>query len=210
LDVFGFSVTEAGAALRDAAIAAGYELGVFDGRARTLDQIADDNAVGKGRRRMRPLLDVLVALGALRREGDSVIAAAPPAKPEVARAGWGAMVDVFRSDKALDVQGGEVERRYHWYLTIAGKEAAAELAPRLEGKTLVELGCGAGTYTAAYLDHFPTAHATAIDFWDVVPLAKEHLARFGDRVTIFGDEISTVQGSTSRARPGSSCRAAAS
>ncbi|MEP6864192.1 MAG: methyltransferase [Deltaproteobacteria bacterium] len=195
MDVFGFSVTEAGAALRDAAIAAGYELGVFDGRARTLDQIADDNAIGKGRRRLRPLLDVLVALGALRREGDSLIPAAPPAKPEVARGGWGAMVDVFRSDKALDVQGGEVERRYHWYLTTAGKAAAAELAPRLEGKTLVDLGCGAGTYTAAYLDQHPAAHATAIDFWDVVPLAKEHLARFGDRVTIFGDEISTVQGS---------------
>jgi SAM-dependent methyltransferase len=194
VDVFGFSVTEAGAALRDAAIAAGYELAMFDGRARTLDQIADDNGIAKGRRRMRALVDVLVALGALRREGDAVIAATPPAKPEIARAGWGAMVDVFRSDKALDVEGGEVERRYHRYLTVAGKDAATELAPRLAGATLVDLGCGAGTYTAAYLDQFAGAHATAIDFWDVVPLAKEFLARFGERVTIFGDEISTVQG----------------
>jgi len=195
MDVFGFSVMEGGAALRDAAIAAGYELGLFDGTARTLDQIADANAIAKGRRRLRPLLDVLVALGALRREGDAVIAAAPPAKPEVARAGWGAMVDVFRTDKALDVQGGEVERRYHWYLTEAGKEPAAELAPLLGGNTLVDLGSGAGTYTAAYLDRFADAHATAIDFWDVVPLAKHYLERFGDRVTILGDEISTVQGS---------------
>jgi len=194
MDVFGFSVTTEGAALRDAAIAAGYELGVFDGTARTLDQIADANAIGKGRRRMRPLLDVLVALGALRREGDAVIAAAPPPRPEVARAGWGAMVDVFRRDKALDVEGGEVERRYHGYLTVAGKDAAAELAPLLEGKTLVDLGAGAGTYTAAYLERFPEAHATAIDFWDVVPLAREYLARFGAHVTILGDEISTVQG----------------
>jgi len=195
VDVFGFSVTEAGAALREAAIAAGYELGVFDGRARTLDQIADDNAIAKGRRRLRPLLDVLVALGALRRDGEAMIAAAPPAKPEVARVGWGAMVDVFRSDKALDVEGGEVERRYHQYLTVAGKDAAAELAPMLAGATLVDLGCGAGTYTAAYLDHFASAHATAIDFWDVAPLAKQYLARFGPRVTVLGDEISTVQGS---------------
>ncbi|MEO6773311.1 MAG: methyltransferase [Kofleriaceae bacterium] len=194
MDVFGYSVTEAGAALRDAAIAAGYELALFDGRARTLDQIADANAIGKGRRRLRALLDVLVALGALRRDGEAVSAAAPPAKPEVARAGWGAMVDVFRSDQALAVEGGEVERRYHHYLTVAGKDAAAELAPLLAGATLVDLGCGAGTYTAAYLDRFGDARATAIDFWDVVPLAKAYLARFGERATMLGDEISTVQG----------------
>src|SRR3569833_964005 len=194
MDVFGFSVRTEGAALRDAAIAAGYELGVFDGTARTLDQIADANAIGKGRRRLRPLLDVLVALGALRREGDAVIAAAPPPRPEVARAGWDTMVDVFRRDKALDVEGGEVERRYHSYLTVAGKDAAAELAPLLEGKTLVDLGAGAGTYTAAYLERFPEAHATAIDFWDVGRLAKKNHTQNNTHNTNHSDEISTVLG----------------
>src|SRR3569832_2936050 len=168
MDVFGFSVTTEGAALRDAAIAAGYELGVFDGSARTLDQIADANASGKGRRRMRPLLDVLVALGALRRDGDAVIAAAPPPRPEVARAGWGAMVDGFRRDKALDVEGGEVERRYHSYLTVAGKDAAAELAPLLEGKTLVDLGAGAGSFFVVFFVCFLVVFASAFVFWVVL------------------------------------------
>jgi SAM-dependent methyltransferase len=193
-DVFGFALTAAGDALRAAAIAAGYELGAFDGTARTLDQLADANGIGKGRRRMRALLDLLVALGALARDGERVIVAAPPPRPEVARAGWGAMVDVFRADTALAVEGGEVEKRYHVHLTEVGAPAAAELAGLLASGALVDLGCGAGTYTAAYLDRHAEARATAIDFWDVAPLAKAYLARFGERVTIIGDEISTVQG----------------
>jgi SAM-dependent methyltransferase len=193
-DVFGFAVTAAGDVLRDAAIAAGYELGAFDGRAHTLDELADANAIGKGRRRMRPLFDLLVALGALTRAGERFVIAAPPPKPVVARAGWGAMVDVFRSDKALAVEGGEVEQRYHVHLTEVGAPAAAELAPLLVGGALVDLGSGAGTYTAAFLDRFPEARATAIDFWDVVPLARRFLARFGERAQVLGDEISTVQG----------------
>jgi len=195
VDLFGFSITAAGDGLRAAAIAAGHELGVFDGRAWTLDTLADANGIEKGRRRMRPLIDLLVGLGALRRDGDRVIAAAVPAKPEVARTGWGAMVDVFRGDKALDVEGGEVERRHHQQLTEAAAPEAAELAPLLAGTSLLDLGCGAGTYTAAYLDHVAGARALAIDFWDVVPLAKQFLARFGERAQVLGDEISTVQGS---------------
>ncbi|MEO8551467.1 MAG: methyltransferase [Kofleriaceae bacterium] len=195
MDVFGFSITAAGDALRAAAIAAGPELGVFDGRAWTLDALADANGIAKGRRRMRPLLDLLVALGGLRRDGEHVIAATVPPRPEVARTGWGAMVDVFRGDKALSVEGGEVERRYHQHLTEVGAPAAAELAPLLAGESLIDLGCGAGTYTAAYLDRFAEARALAVDFWDVVPLAKQVLARIGERAQVLGDEISTVQGS---------------
>ncbi len=193
-DVFGFAVAEGGDALRDAAIVAGYQLGVFDGAARTLDEIADANGIGKGRRRMRPLLDLLVAIGALKRDGERVVVAERPAPREVAQAGWGLMVDVFRSDRALPIEGGEVEKRYHAHLTEVGAPAAAELAQLIGARSLLDLGCGAGTYTAAFLDAHPDARATGIDFWDVVPLARQFLARFGDRVTLIGDEISTVQG----------------
>lgn len=185
---------EGGATLRDAAIVAGYQLGVFDGTARTLDELADANGIAKGRRRMRPLLDLLIAMGHLAHDGERVIAANVPAPREVAHAGWGLMVDVFRSDTALPVEGGEVEKRYHTHLTEVGAPAAAELAQLIGGASLLDLGCGAGTYTAAFLDAHPEAHATGIDFWDVVPIAKQFLARFGDRVKLVGDEISTVQG----------------
>ena len=206
-DVFGFAVGAAGDVLREAAVAGGYELGAFDGLEHTVDELADANAIATGRRRIRPLLDLLVALGALRRVAGSsgsvppsaarYIAAAPPPRPPSrpeARTGWGAMVDVFRSDRPLSVEGGEVERRYHLHLTEVGAAAAAELAPLLASGSLVDLGCGAGTYTAAFLDRFPEARATAIDFGDVVPLAEQFLARFGDRVQLVGAEISTVPG----------------
>ena len=185
---------EGGDALRDAAVVAGYQLGVFDGAARTLDEIADANGIAKGRRRMRPLLDFLIAMGHLTRDGERVVAANVPAPREVAHAGWGMMVEVFRADKALPIEGGEVEKRYHAHLTEVGAPAAAELAQLIGGASLLDLGCGAGTYTAAFLDAHPEARATGIDFWDVVPIAKKFLARFGERVQLIGDEISTVQG----------------
>jgi len=195
VDVFGFAVTAAGDVLRDAAIDAGYELGAFDGSARALDELADANGITKGRRRMRPLLDLLVAIGALVRDGERFVRAAPPVRPVVARAGWGTMVDVFRSDKALDVEGGEVELRYQAHLAEVGAAPATELAPLLAGASLIDLGSGVGTYAAAYLDRFGDARATAVDFFDVVPLTRKFLARFGERATVLSDEISTVQGS---------------
>lgn len=202
MDVFGFAVTAAGDVLRAAAIDAGYELGAFDGLARTLDELADANGIAKGRRRMRSLVDLLVAMGALARDGERTVRAAPPERPVVAHTGWGTMVEVFRRDKALDVEGGEVERHYHAALAELGAAPAAELAPLLGslfgpllGGSLIDLGSGVGTYTAAYLDRFDDARATAVDFFDVVPLARPFLARFGDRVTVLSDEISTVQGS---------------
>src|SRR5689334_18744676 len=103
---------------------------------------------------MRPLVDLLVALGALRRDGDKLAVEQVPACPVVPRAGWGAMVDVFRADKPLDVEGGGVELRYHRHLIEIGAAPARELAPMLAGGSLVDLGSGAGTYTAAFLDAF--------------------------------------------------------
>jgi hypothetical protein len=194
MDVFGFAVTAAGDGLRDAAIDAGYELGAFDGIARTSDELADANGITRGRRRMRPLLDLLVALDAIAFDGTRYVRANPPQRPTVMRAGWGTMVEVFRRDKALDVEGGEVEHRYQHHLAEVGAAPAAELAKLLGGTNLIDLGSGVGTYTAAYLDRFPDARATAVDFFDIVPLTRNFLGRFGERATILSDEISTVQG----------------
>jgi SAM-dependent methyltransferase len=194
IDVFGFAVGAGGDALRDAAIVAGYQLGVFDGLARTLDEVADANGIARGRRRMRPLLDLLVAMGHLVRDGERVVAAVVPAPREVAHAGWGLMVDVFRADKALPAERGEVQLRYHTHLTEVGAPAAAELATLIGGASLIDLGCGAGTYTAAFLDAHPAARATGVDFGEVVPISQRFLARFGERVRLVVDDISTVQG----------------
>lgn len=101
------------------------------------------------------------------------------------RAGWGLLADVIRSDRPLPLEHG---RGYHDHLVAAGAAAARELAPLLAGDSLLDLGGGAGTYTAAYLDAHPHARATIVDAPDVIELAKENLARFADRVTfVAGD-----------------------
>jgi len=71
VDVFGAAL-EARAFLCDAALAAGHELGVFDALAHkgpaTLDQLAGKIGVVAGSHRLRALLEVLAALGAITRE----------------------------------------------------------------------------------------------------------------------------------------------
>jgi hypothetical protein len=63
----------------------------------------------------------------------------------------------------------------------------------LAGGSLVELGSGAGTYTAAFLDAHPDTRATVVDFDDVLALARDHLARFGDRVRYVGGDATSAE-----------------
>ncbi len=171
--------------LRDAAIAAAHELGVFDALAagpRTADELAAALGVPGGHR-LGALLDVLAALGAIARRGGELAAAAggAPARPAVIAAGWGLLPGVIRRDRPLAIEPAD-ERRYHRHLLEAGAAAARELAPILGGGGLLDLGGGAGAYTAAYLDAHPEAHATLVDAPATVALAEAHLARFGGRV----------------------------
>src|SRR5437868_15508294 len=83
VDVFGAAL-EARAFLCDAALAAGHELGVFEalahkGRA-SLDQLAGELGVVTESHRLRALLEVLAALGAVARDrcDAGVAAEAPP------------------------------------------------------------------------------------------------------------------------------------
>jgi SAM-dependent methyltransferase len=118
--------------MRDAAVDAAYELGLFDALASgaALNELAE--AIGvRGRRRLRALLDVLVAFGVLAREDERFVVAERPARPVVARAGWGLLADVIRNDRPLPPERGEAELRYHQHLLRAGAAAARELAPRL-------------------------------------------------------------------------------
>lgn len=189
MDVFGLSVAVGGDFLRAAAIDAGHQLGIFTRLAAgpaTLDELADAAGVGAGRRRMRALCDVLAAIGAIERPAPGIArfapAAAPPRRPVVVKAGWGLLADVIRADRALEVEGGEVERRYHHHLARAGADAARELSPMLGSGSLLDLGCSLGTYSAAFLDATPGATATLCDFGDVLELARVEMARHGDRV----------------------------
>src|SRR5438552_2574069 len=70
VDVFGIAVFAGGELLRDAALAAAHELGVFGALAAgsaSVDELATTLAIGSRRHRLRALLDVLAAIGALAR-----------------------------------------------------------------------------------------------------------------------------------------------
>jgi ubiquinone/menaquinone biosynthesis C-methylase UbiE len=188
MDVFGVAVESGGDFLRAAAIDAGYELGILPHPPPSIDDFA--RAHGLSPRRLRALGDVLAAIGAF--------AQPPPQRPVVARAGWGLMADVIRSDRPLHPEGGEVELRYQLHLARTGAPAARELVPLLGARprSLLDLGGGAGTYSAAFLDAHPLATATLVDFGDVLALARTHLADFGARVHYKGGDASAVAAGT--------------
>ena len=169
----------------DAALAAAYELGLFDSlaiRARTVDELAEAVGIASGRHRVRALVDALVETGALVRVGDEVACGVLPSRPEVVREGWGRLAEVMRSDRPLAL--GADPTPYHQHLLRAGADSARELARLVTGTKVLDLGGGAGAYTAAFLDAHPAATATLVDFAEVLALARVHLARFEDRVRL--------------------------
>ncbi|HEU4734074.1 MAG TPA: hypothetical protein VFT22_39555, partial [Kofleriaceae bacterium] len=109
---------QSSAYLRDAAVAAGHALGVFEALARgpaSLGELATVLGVPGGQR-LRALLDVLAALGAIACDraapGGPRFAAgaeAPP-RPAVAAAGWGLLAEVIRSDRPLLAGRGGLDR----------------------------------------------------------------------------------------------------
>jgi 3-hydroxy-5-methyl-1-naphthoate 3-O-methyltransferase len=204
VDVFGGAVSAAGDFLRDAALDAAHELGVFAQLAepRTLDELGHAIAIDGGRRRLRPLLDLLVALGWLGRLRDRYVTRSVPARPVVARAGWGLMADVIRRDRPLPVLGWATEKRMHEHLAASGAAAAQELAHVIDdvlrqhgesrGDGLLDLGGGAGTYTRAWLEAATGHRATLVDYAEVVGLARTHLAALSDRARFVAGDIRAV------------------
>lgn len=180
----------------DAAIAAAHELGVFTALAQrpmTLDELADAIDVRRGVHRVRALVDVLVALRHLAsRDGALTVAAEVPPRREVPRAGWGLLADVIRRNEPLPLERGEALVRLHRHLATAGAAAARELTGLLGTTSLLDLGGGAGAYTAAFLDAHPHARATLVDADDVIAIARDELARFGDRVRFVAGDARDV------------------
>jgi len=210
VDVFGTAVAVGGAFLRDAAVAAGHDLGIFEALARggpaSLDDIAEAIGVSAGRRRLRALLDVLAAQGAIARERPDAgfaaetpprfaAVATAPAHPFVARAGWGLLADVIRNDRPLPVESDDAAvgvRRLHHHLASAGAAAARELVACLGTSSLLDLGAGAGAYSKAFLGEHSAARATLVDTREVLALAGEWLGPLAERARLIEGDAATV------------------
>lgn len=209
-DVFDITEAAGSAFFRDAALDAAYELGVVDALTNSpsptegrwsVDTVARALAIGAGRRRLRLLLDVLVGYGFLARDATDDgyrlgQYAERPSPPIYKATSWGAIAEVIKRDHALPPGGHDGVVRMHLHLAKAGALAADETAQLLTSLSrtkisprLVDLGGGAGAYTAAFLTANPDSRATLVDFEEVIPLAREHLASFGARVDFISSDI---------------------
>jgi SAM-dependent methyltransferase len=202
---------QSGGFLRDASIAAGHELGVFEalalGGPASRDEVAAAVGALAGRRRLGALLDVLAALGAIACERSTATATArfaavadAPPWPSVERAGWGLLAEVIRRDRPLPIEAGdavETERRYHHHLVNAGAAAAAELADAHLGTTsLLDLGSGAGAYSRAFLHARPGGRATLVDTASVLALATAWLGPLASRASFVEGDACAVDPGT--------------
>lgn len=190
-----------GAFLCDAAIVAGHDLGIFDtlsqGGPMALDQIAGEVGIHAGRHRLRALLDVLAALGAITGDRSALqsrfaAAVTVPPRPVVARAGWGLLAEVIRSDRPLPLEDGDGLRRLHHHLARAGADAARELVSSLGDTSLLDLGAGAGAYSKAFLEAHLTARATLVDARDVLALAADWLGPLASRARLVEGDASAA------------------
>jgi hypothetical protein len=197
-DVFSTVASESGGFFRDAARVAAHDLALFA----ALDVPRDFDAIvakiGVDRRRVAALVGVLLLDGDLRIEGDRIALGRSVPCPARAEGLWGQIAALFRAKRSIDPEGeGDARRRFHRHLVDAGAAAARatalRFAPFLDGGLLVDAGGGAGGYTAAFLDAAPSARAILIDREPVIALAREELARFGERVQFLAADLLTVE-----------------
>jgi hypothetical protein len=153
--------------LRDAAAAAAHELGLF--QALPAPVAALPGALGVGARRLGVLVRALILQGALIEADGMLHPGAVPALRSLPREGWGLLARVLRDDRplataAIDGAAGEELRRFHQYLKEAGAGAASEVARMLGPRgPLLDLGGGAGSYSAAFLEQHPGERAIVVD-----------------------------------------------
>jgi SAM-dependent methyltransferase len=190
--------------LRDAAIAAAGELGVFEalrGEPKSLAQVASMIGAEAGQRRLGALMHVLAALGVIVHDRSSTVArfaalGEVPALREMLRAGWGLAADVIRRDQPLPIErgeGGAAELRLHHHLASAGAAAAAELVAQvLDGRSLLDLGAGAGAYSRAFVAGREDRRATLVDTPEILALAADWLGPLASRARFVAGDAATV------------------
>ena len=118
----------------------------------------------KGERRLRKLHAALELFG--------IDPANPPEPGPVPDGGWGRLAEVIRTDRPIATAPEDL-RRFHEYLFAAGTEPARELWTQVGAAgPLLDLGGGAGAYSAA----FP-GEATLADLPEVLRLSRAPRAR---------------------------------
>lgn len=200
-----------------AALLAVAEVGAFDAlRAGplTADQIGERCSVSQWR--IRAFLDRVAANGFLVKDGETYALVPGDAvlfDPEAGYTGrlgfadvgqaFGRLsksVEVLRSDQTLPMAGSggdapqEERERFLRYLHGRSSEGAVEVAQLLCAEpvsSVVDLGCGLGTYAAAVLKEAPSARATLVDRANAEQAITSFFAEEGlsERATFVGGDV---------------------
>jgi hypothetical protein len=198
VDVFALT-PETEAFYAAAARAAAAELGILDhlDAPHSVAELAAATATRP--RRLAALLDALCLDGTLRRDGPRFARGTWRPTPAQPRQGWGLLAEVLRSDRPLP--DDPACATFQGYLAEAGAAPARALVAALAGEAgpLVDLGGGAGTYAAAWLDARPDDRALLVDRPAVSALAEVGLRRFGARARVraadlFADDLGSGHG----------------
>ncbi len=199
-------------------ISAAAELDVFtafEGRPATAEALAGE--VGADPRATTVLLDALVALALLTKEGDTY--AVPPDVADLltddAPAGilpavrhqanclrrWGQLARIVKTGRPAErepsIRGetGDCESfigAMNNFTASIAPQVVRRLMP-LRFQRLLDAGGASGTWTIAFLLAVPEATAVLFDLPEVIPLARERLARtdLSDRVTLVPGDYNT-------------------
>jgi hypothetical protein len=178
MDVFSLVAVGQRAYLRGSVVRAAEELELAEVLPATAEAAVRKLGL-RSPRRLRRLLDALAVLDEARREGDVFHLRERPRAPATAGA-WGRIAEIIRADRPVVVPADEGSlRRLHGHLQRAGADAARELwakLPEARGPML-DLGGGAGTYTAAFLQAHPGEEAAIADKPEVLELVAVSRAR---------------------------------
>ena len=183
-------------------------------QARTAQEVAE--AVGWPRRSARMLLDGLVALELVEKDGDAYrngpVAAACLVPDRPAYQGhivnhhrnlmprWARMGEALRSGGVAEPGGPDRGPKELRDFILGMSDVAKFSAQGLLGvldlsayRHLLDLGGGPATYAIAFLQRNPEMRATVFDRPEVIPIAQEQVAQAGleDRIACIGGDMTT-------------------
>lgn len=184
------------------------ELDVFSAAGDGATAAVVASRIGADERATSMLLNALVALGALEKDGGTYRTTQESAKFRAARAGlmhtvnlwdsWSMLTACVRAGTAVRRPGVEAQEK-DWtkaFIDAMHANAASQARQMVQSvgaagvKRLLDVGGGSGAYAIAFAQAEPHLHAEVLDLPQVTPIASRHIREAGleDRVkTRIGD-----------------------
>lgn len=177
------------------------ELNVFTAVGKGASAAEAASRIGGDPRATQILLNALVALGLLNRQGEQYKNTAETEQffaeggPDSHRSGllhvadlwhrWSTLTEVVRSGRRVPGAGGDSPDQTRNFIAAMQHNARAKAPAMVKALgvqgvgRILDLGGGSGIYSIAFARASPTVQCTILDLPEVVPLTQEYIARAG-------------------------------